>query len=545
MSKHFFSFLEDTIKNHWDAPAMTDYETDFTMTYGEVAEHIAQLHLLFKEMGLQKGEKVALCGRNTVNWAISFLAVNTYEAVAVSILPDFHTDSIHALVNHSEASLLFVGPSVWEAIEAEKMPELKGIVSLKNFELIQAKTATVQQAFAIKDQLFGRYYPNGLQMQDVSYPKNNLDELAIINYTSGTTSAPKGVMLTHRSISSNVEFGQQRIPNQVGWNIVSMLPLAHMFGLTFEFLYQLAGGCHVYFLSKTPSPQILMKAFAETSPYMILTVPLVIEKIFKKTVFPVIHKPVMKVLWNIPGINRVLRNAVKKKLMTAFGGQLRYLIIGGAALNNEVENCLKQIRFPYTVGYGMTECGPLLGYEDWRHFEKTSCGKPVHRIELRIDSANPCKEVGEIQVKGDNVMLGYYKNTEATEAVFTKDGWMRTGDLGLIDKKGNIYIKGRSKSMILGSSGQNIYPEEIEDKLNNMPLVVESVVVERDEKLVAIVYPDFDTESKEESINEVMEQNRLRLNKILPAFARVMKIELVKKEFEKTPKRSIKRFLYK
>ncbi|MFA6590263.1 MAG: AMP-binding protein [Bacteroidales bacterium] len=548
MSKHFFSFLEDTIKNHWDAPAMTDYETDFTMTYGEVAEHIAQLHLLFKEMGLKKGEKVALCGRNTVNWAMSFLAVNTYEAVAVSILPDFHTDSIHALVNHSEASLLFVGPSVWESLEAEKMPELKGIVSLKNFELIQAKSAIVKKAFAVKDQLFSQHFPQGLQMQDIAYPKNNFDDLAVINYTSGTTSAPKGVMLTHRSISSNVEFGQERIPNKVGWNIVSMLPLAHMFGLTFEFLYQLAGGCHVYFLSKTPSPQVLMKAFAETSPYMILTVPLVIEKIFKKTVFPVIQKPVMNVLWNIPGINRVLRNAVKKKLMTAFGGELRYLIVGGAALNYEVENCLKQIRFPYTVGYGMTECGPLLGYEDWKHFVKTSCGKPVHRIELRIDSADPYKEVGEIQVKGDNVMLGYYKNTEATEAIFTQDGWMRTGDLGLIDKERNIYIKGRSKSMILGSSGQNIYPEEIEDKLNNLPLVVESVVVERDEKLVAIVYPDFDAaggEAKEEAINEVMEQNRLRLNKILPAFARIVKIELVKKEFEKTPKRSIKRFLYK
>jgi long-chain acyl-CoA synthetase len=428
------------------------------------------------------------------------------------------------------------------------MPQLKSIVSLRNFELIQTKSAAVKQAFAIKDQLFGRHYPNGLQMQDISYPKNNFDDLAVINYTSGTTSAPKGVMLTHRSISSNVEFGQARIPNQVGWNIVSMLPLAHMFGLTFEFLYQLAGGCHVYFLNKTPSPQVLMKAFADTNPYMILTVPLVIEKIFKKTVFPVIHKPVMKVLWYTPGINLVLRNAVRKKLMTAFGGKLRYLIIGGAALNFEVENCLKQIRFPYTVGYGMTECGPLLGYEDWRHFAKASCGKPVHRIELRIDSANPYKEAGEIQVKGDNVMLGYYKNDEATEAAFTQDGWMRTGDLGLLDKRGNIYIKGRSKSMILGSSGQNIYPEEIEDKLNNLPLVVESVVVERDEKLVALVYPDFDAaggESKEEAINEIMEQNRLSLNKLLPAFARIMKIELVKKEFEKTPKRSIKRFLYK
>jgi long-chain acyl-CoA synthetase len=548
MSKHFFSFLEDTIKNHWDAPAITDYETDFTMTYGELAEHIAQLHLLFKEMGLQKGEKIAICGRNSVNWAMSFLAANTYEAVVVSILPDFHVDSIHALVNHSEASLLFVGPSVWENLEAEKMPQLKSIVSLRNFELIQTKSAAVKQAFTIKDQLFGRHYPNGLQMQDISYPKNNFDDLAVINYTSGTTSAPKGVMLTHRSISSNVEFGQARIPNQVGWNIVSMLPLAHMFGLTFEFLYQLAGGCHVYFLNKTPSPQVLMKAFADTNPYMILTVPLVIEKIFKKTVFPVIHKPVMKVLWYTPGINLVLRNAVRKKLMTAFGGKLRYLIIGGAALNFEVENCLKQIRFPYTVGYGMTECGPLLGYEDWRHFAKASCGKPVHRIELRIDSANPYKEAGEIQVKGDNVMLGYYKNDEATEAAFTQDGWMRTGDLGLLDKRGNIYIKGRSKSMILGSSGQNIYPEEIEDKLNNLPLVVESVVVERDEKLVALVYPDFDAaggESKEEAINEIMEQNRLSLNKLLPAFARIMKIELVKKEFEKTPKRSIKRFLYK
>lgn len=545
MSKHFFTFLEDAIKNNWDAPALTDYETDFTMSYGEVAEHIADLHLLFKEMGLKKGEKVALCGRNTVNWALCFLAVNTYEAVAVSILPEFHADSIQGLVNHSEASLLFVGPSVWNVVKTREMSNLKAVVSLNDFELIQSESEDVQQAFTKKNQLFSSHYPNGLQMKDIVYPKDNFDDLALINYTSGTTSAPKGVMLTYRSISSNVEFGQLRIPNQVGWNVVSMLPLAHMFGLTFEFIYQLAGGCHVYFLSKTPSPQVLMKAFAETHPYMILTVPLVIEKIFQKTVFPVIRKPMMKVLWNTPGINRIVRNAVKKKLMTAFGGKLRYLIVGGAALNYEVENCLKQIRFPYTVGYGMTECGPILGYEDWRHFAKTSCGKVVDRMELRIDSANPLKEVGEIQVKGDHVMLGYYKNSEATEASFTEDGWMRTGDLGLIDKHGNIFIKGRSKSMILGSSGQNIYPEEIEDKLNNMPLVVESVVVVRDEKLVAIVYPDFDAEPKEEVIAEVMEQNRLRLNKILPPFARIMKVELVKQEFEKTPKRSIKRFLYK
>lgn len=548
MSKHFFSYLENTISRNWNAPALSDYDGHLNLSYGEMAGQIARLHILFKEMGLQKGDKIALCGRNSTHWAVSFLAITTYEAVGVSILPDFHPESIQTLVNHSDAKLLMIGHSIWNQLDAHAMPELRSVMTIDEFQLVYNRTEGFEKVYSQWNDLFTRAYPQGFHAGNAVYPKNNLDELALINYTSGTTSAPKGVMLTYRNLSSNIQFGQETIPNKTGWKMLSMLPLAHMFGLTFEFLYQLAGGCHVYFLSKTPSPQVLMKAFAEVKPYMILTVPLVIEKIFKKSVFPVIQKPLMQLLWYTPGIRLLLRKAVYNKLMKAFGGNLLYLIVGGAALNNKVENCLKAIKFPYTVGYGMTECAPIIGYNGWKKFKKESCGKIADRMEIKIDSSNPRREVGEILVRGENVMMGYYKNPEATSAVLAKDGWMHTGDLGLVDKQGHIFIKGRSKSMILGSSGQNIYPEEIEDKLNTLPLVVESVVLERDEHLVALVYPDYEEAKRshrdEKSIKDLMEQNRLKLNRLLPNFCRVLKIELVKKEFEKTPKRSIKRFLY-
>ncbi len=543
MTKHFLSYLQDTTKKFWNEPAVSDFDGNKTYTYGEMAEQIARLHVLFAELGLKKGDKIAICGRNSSNWATTFMAVASYEAVIVSIMPDFTPEGIHSLVEHSEAKVLFAGPVVWSGLDAKQMPNLEAVIALEEYTFLHTKTAEQAAIYDRWDELFQAKYPNGFSAADVAYPTDNMDDLLIINYTSGTTSSPKGVMLTNRNLSSNVHFGQENIPNQPGWQVVSMLPLAHMFGLTFEFAYQLAGGCHVYFLSKTPSPQVLMKAFAEVKPYMILTVPLVIEKIFKKSIFPTIHKPLMRVLWYIPGIGRIIKNKVREKLMNAFGGKLCYLIIGGAALNKEVETCLKAIRFPYCVGYGMTECAPLLGYTEWRSFKKRSCGQIVSRMEVKIDSENQQSIPGEILVRGENVMLGYYKNPEATEAVFTADGWLRTGDMGIIDKQGNMFIKGRCKNMILGASGQNIYPEEIEDKLNSLPGVVESVVVEREGKLIGLVYPDPDL--KNVNLTDLMAQNVVALNRLVPSFCRLSKIELVEKEFEKTPKRSIKRFLYK
>ena len=546
MAKHLFDYLQATIKRDWNEPAITDYEEKKTDTYGDLATQIARWHVLFKEMGIQKGDKIALCGRNSTYWATCFLATISYEAVAVSILDAFHADSVHYLVKHSDAKLFLVGDQVWKGLDAAAMQQVEAIVCQNGKELYYAKSANTQKAYSNWESLFAAAYPNGFNASNVNYPTANMDNPAVINYTSGSTGDPKGVVLSFRSISSNVEFGQDNIPNKAGWSMVSMLPLAHMFGLTFEFLYQLAGGCHVYFLGRTPSPQVLMKAFSEVNPYMILTVPLVVEKIFKGKIFPAIKKPLVQVLWNIPGISGVIRKKVHQQLMNAFGGNLKYLIIGGAALNHEVEKCLKQIKFPYCVGYGMTECGPLLAYSRWDKFKQRSCGSVVDRMELTIDSLEPTKQVGEILVKGDNLLLGYYKNPEATAAIFTTDGWMRTGDLGILDKQGNVFIRGRNKSMILGPSGQNIYPEEIEDKVNNMPYVVESVLVSRNEKLVALVYPDFKAmEADKKDPAAEMELMRQHVNRLLPRFCNVSGVEIVKEEFEKTPKRSIKRYLYK
>jgi long-chain acyl-CoA synthetase len=546
MAKHLFDYLQATIKRDWNQPAISDYEEKKNDTYGDMATQIARWHVLFKSMGLQKGDKVALCGRNSTYWATCFLATISYEAVAVSILDAFHPESVHYLVKHSDAKLFLVGDQVWKNLDETALKQVKAIVCQNGKELYFAQDKEANQAFANWETNFAAAYPAGFKAEDVNYPTNNMDTPAVINYTSGSTGDPKGVVLSYRSLSSNVEFGQDNIPNQAGWSMVSMLPLAHMFGLTFEFLYQLAGGCHVYFLGKTPSPQVLMKAFSEVHPYMILTVPLVVEKIFKGKIFPAIKKPLVRVLWHIPGINNIIRKKVHQQLLGAFGGNLKYLIIGGAALNHEVEKCLKQIKFPYCVGYGMTECGPLLAYSRWDKFKERSCGRVVDRMELTIDSLEPTKQVGEILVKGDNLLLGYYKNPEATSAIFTSDGWMRTGDLGILDKQGNVFIKGRNKSMILGPSGQNIYPEEIEDKVNNMPYVIESVLVSRNEKLVALVYADtkaIAADGKEAAAE--METMRHHVNRLLPRFCQISQVELVSEEFEKTPKRSIKRYLYK
>lgn len=546
--KRFLDYFEASLQNNWDAPALDDFDSPVALTYGQLAEQIARLHVLYETVGLEKGDKIALCGRNSSMWAVNFLAATTYGCVAVAILADFDTAAIHALVNHSDAKLLMVGPMVWSNVTSSEMPNLQGILSIEDLTLLEARSEQFATHYAEWEQHFAAKYPNGFTRNDVQFERFDVNAPVLINYTSGSTGAPKGVMLSWRSIDSNIRFSQEKIPNSSADTLLSMLPMAHMFGLVIEVLYQVAGGTHITVLNKTPSPAVLMKALHDVKPYMMLTVPLVIEKIFKSKIFPAIHKPLVRLLWYTPGINRLIHRKVYDQLMTAFGGQLRYLIIGGAALNREVEKCLKTIKFPFTVGYGMTECGPLISYEHWHNFKLRSCGKAVDRVELRIDSDDPQRKVGEILVHGDNVMLGYYKNEEATKAVFTDDGWMRTGDLGIIDKEGNLMIRGRSKSMILGPSGQNIYPEEIEGKVNNMPYVIESVVVDREGKLVALVFADTDKMAKElpdVPAHDVMEEMRVRVNRLLPTFCRLSAVELVDKEFAKTPKRSIKRYLYK
>lgn len=548
-TKHFFEYFNQRIPENWNEPALTDFDGTTNYTYGEMAQKMAHLQLLLENAGLSKGDKVVICSKNRANWAVAFLAIAANRGVIVSIMDAFVGKDIEKLVNHSDAKAIFADEQVWEKIDIKNTPSIDLVLSTEAFDLLYAKTAQQTKAYHSVEELFAEKYPNGYTQKDVNFPTDNLDDLMIINYTSGTTSDPKGVMLTYRNLSANVHYSQETIPNHAGWSEVCMLPLAHMFGLAIEFLYQVAGGCHVYFLSKTPSPSILMKAFATAHPYMILTVPLVIEKIFKSKIFPILNKPVVKVLWNTPGINKIIGKKIYDQLMAAFGGKLIYLITGGAALNQEVEKVLKKINFPFCVGYGMTECGPLICYEHWQKFVLTSCGKVVDRNELKIDSEDPQHVVGEILVKGEHVMTGYYKNEEATKEALDEEGWLHTGDLGLMDKEGNLYIKGRSKAMILGSNGQNIYPEELEDKINNQTAVVESVVVKRDSQLVALVFPDYKLEGRPElggkTLEETMQENLVKVNKQLPAYARISSIELVNEEFKKTPKRSIRRFLYK
>lgn len=541
--KHYLQFIQDTMWANWNEPALTDYEGSYDYTYGDLAIKVRKLQLLFDVLGILPGDKIAICGRNSANWAVAYMSIAAARCVAVSILPEFTSDSIHQLVNHSEAKLLFVGPWVKGRIDTNEMPNVESFIGIEDLKVMQSKKQVNEEEIEAK---FNTLYPNGYTARDVHMPTDNMDEVALINYTSGSTGSPKGVMLTHRNLSSNVVYAQANIPNRPGLTYVSMLPLAHMFGLMFECIYQLAGGTHVYFITKSLNPVLLLKAFQDVGPYMILTVPLVIEKIFKRKIFPTIQKPLVKALWFTPIINIPIRKKVYRALMQAFGGKLQFLIIGGAALNEEVEQCMRQIHFPYTCGYGMTECAPLLCYEHWSKYAFKSCGKVIDRCEIRIDSDNPRKVPGEILVRGENVMRGYYKNIQATDNVFTDDGWMRTGDIGVLDRKGNLYLRGRSKNMILGASGQNIYPEEIEDKLNSMDGVAESVIVERDGKLIGLVFPEMQQiEDNLEKITQLMNDNLQKLNKLLPGYSKVSDIEIVEKEFEKTPKKSIKRFLYK
>lgn len=548
MEECFLRYIEESIKNNWNRAALTDFK-GATYSYKDVARKIEKLHLLFAHCGIQKGDKIALCGRNMSNWGTAFLATLSYGAVAVPILNEFKAETIHHIVNHSEARLLFAGDVVWEAIDPEAMPALDGVLRVEDYSLRFSRKEQLTEARARLNELFGQKYPERFRPEDVHYEYDRLDDLAVINYTSGTTSQSKGVMLPYRSLWTNLQFALNVFGITPGEKVVSMLPMAHMYGLAFEFIYEFANGMHIHFLSRTPSPKVIADAFAEVRPHLIITVPLVIEKIIKKRVFPSLEKPHIKLLMNIPVINDKIREKIRKQVVAAFGGRFKELIIGGAALNHEVEHFLHAIHFPYTVGYGMTECGPLLSYDGWKTFKPGSCGKAVDRVTLRIDSPDPQHIVGEILAKGDCVLTGYFKNPEATAAALDAEGWLHTGDMGIIDKDGYVYIKGRCKNMILSANGQNIYPEEIEDKLNNMPYIGESIVVDRAGKLVALIHPDTDQmeadQVQENQLAEIMKDNLKEVNQQLPLYSQLGSYELYAEEFEKTPKRSIKRFLYK
>ncbi|MDR2858805.1 MAG: AMP-binding protein [Mediterranea sp.] len=547
MEESFIAYIENSIREYWDLPALTDYK-GATLQYKDVARKIEKLHIIFEESGIVKGDKIAVCGRNSSHWGVSFLAILAYGAVAVPILHEFKADNIHNIVNHSDAKLLFVGDMVWENLNEAAMPLLEGIILMTDFSVLISRSKMLTNAREHLNEMFGKKYPEHFRQNHVNYYKGQSEELAVISYTSGTTSNSKGVMLPYRSLWSNTKFARQVLSLKAGDRIVSMLPMAHMYGLAFEFIYEFSEGCRIYFLTRSPSPKIIFQAFAEIKPSLVIAVPLIIEKIIKKNVLPKLETPATKLLMKVPIVNDMIKATVCKQVVAAFGGQFQEVVIGGASLNQEVEQFLKDIEFPYTVGYGMTECGPIIAYEDWKSFKPKSCGKAAHRMEIKILSPDPMNVVGEIVCRGANTMLGYYKNEEATAEMLDKDGWLHTGDLGVLDAEGNLTIKGRSKNMLLSSNGQNIYPEEVEDKLNNMPYVAESVVVQQNERLVGLVYPDFEDAFanglEEKDIERIMEENRTTLNATLPAYSQIAKIKIYSEEFEKTPKKSIKRFLY-
>ena len=551
MENSFNACIEDCIKKYWNFDALTDYK-GVTLQYQDVARKIEKLHILFKESGIQRGDKIALCGRNMSNWAVAFLATLTYGAVAVPILHEFTADQIHNIVNHSEAKLLFVGDVVSTQIDPDKMPELHGIVNIPDYSLMVSRTDKLTYARENLNLLFGQKFPKFFRKEMVSYYKEqDPDELALINYTSGTTGFSKGVMIPYRAMWSNLIFANEALDRCLhpGDNTISILPMAHMYGMAFEFIKEFASGCHIFFLTRIPSPAVVAQAFAEIKPVVIVAVPLVIEKIIRKKVLPKLDTPAMKILLKTPLVSLKVREKIRAEVEKAFGGRFYEIIIGGAAFNQEIEQFLHFIGLPFTVGYGATECAPIISYNDWKEHVPGSCGKAAVNMEVKIDSADPHKIPGEILTRGMNVMLGYFKNEEATKQALDAEGWYHTGDLGVIDSNGNIFIKGRSKNMLLGASGQNIFPEEIEDALNSLPLVTECLVVQRDDKLGGLVYPDFD-EAKTQNLNmeqikKVMEQNRQTLNETQPAYCKLAAIEIQEEEFEKTPKKSIKRYLYK
>ena len=546
MQNHYLHYLTNVMSHQWSDPALTDYGEDHEYSFGGLAVEMLRLHTLFEQLGIKRGDKIALAGRNCANWAVAYLAVAAYEGVVVSILQDFTAEDIAHLLDHSDSEMLFVGPYVWKELQKQTMPaRLKAAISLEDWEILYHNEKTKVPSTEELETAFQAKYPHGVEPENVHFSADP-DALALINYTSGSTGSPKGVMLNGRAISNNIEIGMKILPVDPGQRLVSMLPLAHMFGQVCELLYPLCCGTHIYFLTKSPTPSILLKALKDVQPYLVVTVPLVIEKIYKKNLDPMLSKWVIRMFWHTPIIGAILKSRVKSGLRNAFGGKLRYFICGGAAINPIVEKCLMDIHFPLSIGYGMTECAPLIGGNPPKYFKARSGGAPVMNMEVKIDNPNEAG-IGEILVKGENVMMGYYKNPEATKAVFTEDGWMRTGDLGRLDKKKNIYIKGRCKTMFLGASGQNIYPEEIEDKLNNQEAVGESLIVEREGKLIALVFPD-ETLTKRMTLDEIqaiMKANLEKLNHLIPSYSKVSNIEVQDKPFEKTPKKSIKRFLYK
>ncbi|MCM1033139.1 MAG: AMP-binding protein [Odoribacter sp.] len=548
MKESIITIIEESIRQNWEYQALSDLH-GASFQYRDVARKIAKLHLLFEKSGVQPGDKIALCGRNCAHWSIGFLAVFTYGAVAVPILHEFKPDNVHHLVTHSDSKLMFVDAAIWENLDPDSLPHIKGAVNIADYSLLMSRSKKLTEARSRLNLLFGEKYPERFTRDDVTYhhPADDND-MAIINYTSGSTGFSKGVVLSYHNIWSNIRFCLDNIPYcKPGDGAICMLPLAHMFGLTIEMLHMLCHGCHVYFLTRTPSPRIIMDAFATVKPKLIITVPLIIEKIIKTRVFPLLDKPLMKVLLKVPFIDDKLLGKIKDKLTDTFGGNLHQLIIGGAGLNTDVETFLRRIKFPFTVGYGMTECAPLISYAPWDKQKPQSCGRIVDRMKAKIDSPDPANVPGTLWVKGDNVMKGYYKNDEATSTTF-KDGWMNTGDICQMDSEGYLFIRGRDKSMILGPSGQNIYPEEIEHRINNLPYVSESLVVDRGGKLVALIHPDFESAQKDglspTTLEPLIDQAVRQLNSELPAYSQISGIKLFQEEFEKTPKRSIKRYLY-
>lgn len=547
LEQSFIALIEQSIKTNWYLNALTDYK-GITLQYRDVARKIEKIHILLENAGIEKGDKIAICGRNSALWTVTYLAVITYGAVVVPILHEFKADQVHNIVNHSEARLLFVGDQIWENLNEAAMPHLEGIIELKDFGVPVSRSEKLAYARDHLNEIFGHKFPCRFRPDDISYEKEKSEDLAIINYTSGTTGYSKGVMLPYRSILSNVLYCKEKIGLKAGDSVVSMLPLGHVFGMTFDFLYGFTAGAHLWFLTRMPSPKIIAESFAEIRPRVIACVPLIVEKIFKKNILPKVDNKLGKLLLHVPIISDKIKELIKQKAMEVFGGNFIEIIIGGAPFNAEVEAFLKMIDFPYTIAYGMTECGPIICHSHWTELKLASCGKVAARMEAKVLSPNPSAIAGELVCRGANLMLGYYKNEEATRQVIDTEGWLHTGDMATIDEDGNVFIKGRCKNLLLTSSGQNIYPEEIESKLNNMPYVSESLIILQQDKLVALIYPDSDDAFahglSQSDLVRVMEENRLELNKQLPAFSQIARFKLYPEEFEKTAKKSIKRFLY-
>lgn len=547
LEQSFIALIEQSIKTNWYLNALTDYK-GITLQYRDVARKIEKIHILLENAGIEKGDKIAICGRNSAHWTVTYLAVITYGAVVVPILHEFKADQVHNIVNHSEARLLFVGDQIWENLNEAAMPHLEGIIELKDFGVPVSRSEKLAYARDHLNEIFGHKFPCRFRPDDISYEKEKSEDLAIINYTSGTTGYSKGVMLPYRSILSNVLYCKEKIGLKAGDSVVSMLPLGHVFGMTFDFLYGFTAGAHLWFLTRMPSPKIIAESFAEIRPRVIACVPLIVEKIFKKNILPKVDNKLGKLLLHVPIISDKIKELIKQKAMEVFGGNFIEIIIGGAPFNAEVEAFLKMIDFPYTIAYGMTECGPIICHSHWTELKLASCGKVAARMEAKVLSPNPSAIAGELVCRGANLMLGYYKNEEATRQVIDTEGWLHTGDMATIDEDGNVFIKGRCKNLLLTSSGQNIYPEEIESKLNNMPYVSESLIILQQDKLVGLIYPDSDDAFahglNQSDLVRVMEENRLELNKQLPAFSQIARFKLYPEEFEKTAKKSIKRLLY-